>query len=182
MGMPTGSYHPQNGEPKRKGNPNMKTILADGEWLAVTAPDGFEVIPHDELESLMGFKYDRMWGIRDAERHMLLNITWKDTGKLIAKLSSEKSLAKRAEETSAKRYRERGYRSGGRFARTITGANAQAQGLRYSYEAEGIAHEGEALVFKRGTRCYMLSYNTRSALAAENRPVYEAILESMEVK
>ena len=180
--MPTGSYHPQNGERKRKGYANMETILADGEWLAVTVPEGFEVIPHDELESLMGFKYDRMWGVRDAERHMVLSVTWKDSGKILTKLSSEKFLAKRADEVSAKRYRNRGYRSGGRFARAITGASAQAQGLRYSYEAEGIAHDGEALVFKRGARCYMLSYNTRSALAAENRPAYEAILDSLEVR
>ena len=162
--------------------PRMETILADGEWLAVAVPEGFAVIPHDEHESLMGFEYDRMWGMRNAERHMVLSITWKDSGKIITKLSSEKSLAKRADETSARRYRKHGYRSGGFFARTVAGASAQAQGLRYSYEAGGIAHEGEALVFKRGTRCYMLSYNTRSALAAENRPVYEAILESLDVR
>ena len=160
----------------------METILVDGEWLAITVPEGFTVVPHDELELLMGIKYDRMWGMRDAERHMVLSVTWKDTGKLLTKLASEKYLAKRADETSARRYRKRGYRSGGFFARTIAGANAQAQGLRYSYEAEGIVHEGEALVFKRGTRCYTLSYNTRSALADENRLVYEAILESLNVR
>lgn len=160
----------------------METILADGAWLAVAMPEGFATIPHDELESLMGFEYGSMWGMRDAERHMVLSVTWKDSGKLITKLSSEKSLAKRANETSAKRYRNRGYRFDGYFDRAVSGASAQAQGLRYSYEAEGIAHDGEALVFKRGARCYILSYNTHSALAAENRPVYEAILESLDVK
>ena len=160
----------------------METILVDGEWLAVVAPEGFAVVAHDELESLMGFKYDRMWGMRDAGRHMVLSVTWKDSGKLVTRLSSEKSLAKRANETSAKRYRKRGYRFGGYFARTVAGASAQAQGLRFSYEVEGIAHEGESLVFKRGARCYVLSYNTRSALATENRPVYEAILESLDVR
>ena len=157
----------------------METILVDGEWLAVSAPEGFVVVPHGELESLMGFKYDRMWGMRDTERHMMLSVTWKDSGKLLTKLASEKSLAKRVDETNAKRHREHGYRREGFFVRGVAGASAQAQGVRFSYDVEGVAHEGEALVFKRGVRCYTLSYSTRSALATENRPVYEAILESL---
>ena len=160
----------------------MELKLIDGEWLSVTVPQGFQAIPQGELESLMGFKYDYMWGMRNADRHMVAAVTWKDSNGVLTKLASEKSLAKRVDETNAKRYRKHGYRRNGFFAREVAGASAQAQGVRFSYDVEGVAHEGEALVFKRGTRCYTLYYYTRSDAAAENRPIYEEIASSLAIR
>ena len=62
----------------------MEKFLVDNEWLAMDQPDGFEHIPHDELETIMGYTYDRMWGMRDPDRHMIVVITWKDSGKILA--------------------------------------------------------------------------------------------------
>ncbi len=45
-----------------------------------------------------------------------------------------------------------------------------------------MAQEGEVLVFKRGTRCYTLYYYTRLAVARDNHPVYEGILDSIQVR
>lgn len=159
----------------------MERVLVDGEWLAVELPEGFEPIAHDELQALMGISYDCMWGARDTGRHMLLSVTWKDSGMLATKLASEKELAKRVDKTFARSYRKGGYRSDGFFQREVPGASAQAQGFRFSYAVEGVAQEGEVLVFKRGARCYTLSYYTRSAAAQDNRPVYGGIVESLEV-
>lgn len=162
----------------------MEPILVDSEWLTVTMPEGFEPVPHDELEKLMGFKYDNLWGMRDKERHMLISFTWKDANKYLGKLASEKFLAKRIDETYAKRYhRNHDYRCNGFFERPITGSDVGAQGVSFSYTVENVAHEGEALVFKRdGRRSYTLVYYTGAADAAGNRPVYDGIVESLEVK
>lgn len=159
----------------------MERALIDNEWLAVELPEGFDLIAHDELESLMGISYDCMWGARDAAKHMLITVTWKDSNKLATKLASEKGLAERVDKTFARRYRKGGYRCDGFFQRTVSGASAQAYGFRFSCVVEDIDHEGEALVFKRGIRCYTLCYYTQSATAQDNQPVYEGIAESLEV-
>jgi hypothetical protein len=64
----------------------------------------------------------------------------------------------------------------------VRGASAQAQGFGFCYTVEGVSQEGEVLVFKRGIRCYTLCYYTRSEVAEANRPTYEDILESLEVR
>ena len=169
----------------------MERTLIDNEWLAVELPEGFEPVPHDELAALMSVSHDCMWGVRDTTRHMLINVTWKDSNKLITKAVSEKTFAKNVNQTFTRCYRKGDYRNGdnrtgyyhcdGFFQRTVSGASAQAHGFRFSYMVEGIDQEGEVLVFKRGIRCYTLCYYTRSATAQDNQPVYEGIVKSLEV-
>ncbi len=160
----------------------MNTLLVDNEWLAATLPEGFEDIPHEELEKLMGFKYDCMWGTRDAARHMLICITWKDSNKLVTKLMSVKGFAQQVDKTFSKRYRKNGYQGGSYFQREVSGADAQAHGFGFSYTVDGVAQEGEVIVFKRGIRCYTLVYYTRSEFAQSNRATYDQIVASLEVK
>ena len=160
----------------------MEPVLVDNEWLAVMLPEGFEPIPHDELETLLGIRYDCLWGMRDTTRHMMMSVTWKDSNKLITRLVSEKAFAKQVDETFAKRYRKGSYCCESCFSCTIAGASAPAQGFRFSCTIQDVAHNGEVLVFKRGIRCYTLSYYTRSQFAAANRPVYEEIVASLEVR
>ena len=160
----------------------MTSFLIDSKWLAAELPDGFAPIEHDELEKLMGFEYANMWGARDGARKMLVSITWKDLSKLLTKLISEKSVATQVDETFAKRHRDQSYRCEGHFTRTIPGASAEAQGFRCSYTAEGVAHEAEVLVFKRGVRCYTLYYYTGADSAQENRPIFETFVASLEVR
>ena len=170
--------------PQRNTNrePFMALSQIDGKWLAAELPDGFAPLPHDELEALMGYEYASMWGTRDSVRHMLACVTWKDSSKLLTRLVSEKSLARQVEETFARRYRGNGYRCSGLFSRDVSGASASAQGFRCAYEVEGVAHEGEVLVFKRGIRCYTLYYYTPSETAQVNRPAFEALVASLELR
>ena len=160
----------------------MKPVLIDKEWLAVVPAEGFHPISHDQLETLMGLTYDCMWGMRDEARHVIVSVTWKDSNRLMTKLVSEKAFAKQVNETFAKRNCKDGYRCNGFIERTVAGASAPAQGFRFSSSVQGIAQEGEVLVFKRGIRCYTLTYYTRSAVADENRPIYEEMLASLEVR
>jgi hypothetical protein len=160
----------------------MNTVLIDNEWLAASLPDGFVSMPHDELEKLMGFKYDCMWGTRDEARHMVLCVTWKDANKFLAKLVGEKAVAKQINEVFTKRYRKSGYTYDRSFARTVNGTDKQAQGFRFVYDVEGVAQSGQILVFKRGVRCYTLRYFTRTEVEEENQPTLEAILASFEVR
>ena len=160
----------------------MENVLVDGEWLAMQQPEGFQPIPHDELEAFMGFEYDRMWGMRDQARHMMLSITWKDANKLLSKVVKEKIVAKQVDETFEKRYHKGGYRCNGFFDDTVSGASGPARGFRFSCTVDDVALDGEVRVFKRDTRCYTLVYYTRMELAAENRPVFDKIIASLEVR
>ena len=160
----------------------MKSILIDNEWLAAELPDDFERVPHGELETFMRFKYDSMLGVRDEARHMLICVTWKDTNKLLTKLVREKAYARKVDEAFSVRYRDRNYHCDGFLTRHVAGASGQAHGLRFSYEVDGVAWEGEVLVFKRDIRCYTLCYYTQWDSARESRRAYEAILSSLEVR
>ena len=160
----------------------MKTVLVDNEWLALDLPDDLERVPHEELEAFMRFKYDSMLGVRDEAHRMLICITWKDSNKILTKLVREKSYAKKVDEAFSVRYRDRNYHCNGFLSRTVAGASGEAHGLCFSYEVEGIAWEGEVLVFKRDIRCYTLCYYTQSSAAGESRRAYEAILASLEVR
>ena len=160
----------------------MEIVLIDNEWLAAGLPEGLERVPHGELEAFMRFRYDRMWGVRNNGRHMLICVTWRDSNKLITKLASEKFFVKQVNEAFTKRYRDRDYHCNGFLTRSVVGASNEAQGLRFSYTADGVAWEGEVLVFKRGIRCYTLCFYTQSGSAAEGCAAYEAILASLEVR
>ena len=160
----------------------METVLVDNEWLEAEQPDDFERVPHGELEAFMRFKYDLMWGVRDEAQRMLVCITWKDSNKILSKLVSEKVFAKRVDETFSVRYRDRNYHCNGFISRSVAGASGDAQGLRFSYEVDGVAWEGEVLVFKRGIRCYTLCYFTQTGSAGDSRRAYEAILASLKVR
>lgn len=160
----------------------MEPVLIDNEWLAVTLSEGFSAIESAELQELMGIRYSQVWGVRDTNRHMLINVTWKDTNKLLTKLVREKARAEQIDKSFSKCHNGKDYTCRGFFERTVRGASAQAQGFGFCYTVEGVSQEGEVLVFKRGIRCYTLCYYTRSEVAEANRPTYEDILESLEVR
>ena len=158
----------------------MESVSIDNDSLAVDLPEGFYVVSLEHVQYLYGIDYVCMWGTRDDERHMVVNCIWKDSGNLITKLMSEKSLAKNAEKTLAKRYTNYQYACKGFFETTVAGT--AARGFRYFYECDGVGQDCEAIVFKHGKRCYTLYYYTRPELADENRPVYEEILASLTLK
>ena len=160
----------------------MNTVLIDNEWLAVMLPKGFAPIDHQELEMLIGAKYSRMWGVRDTKRHMMLHVTWKDSSKLVSRFVSERSLAVRVDKKFARCRPGSGYRNDGFFERSVAGADAPAQGFRFSYTVEDTEQEGEIMVFKYGIRCYTLNYYTRSQRAEPNRAVYESIVASLKLQ
>ena len=166
----------------------MNTVLVGNEKLAITLPEGFEEIPHKELESLIGITYDSLWGVRDTNRHMLMYVTWKDSNKLLVKLASEKSGAKRVDKQFSKCRPGSGYASETLPNLAISGSDAGAEGFRFSYnvkdpDGEGtIKQDGEVRIFKRDVRYYTLVYYTRGYVANENRPVFDAILNSIEVR
>ena len=160
----------------------MGTVRIDQEYLAVTLPEGFEVIEHKELERLMDISYDCLWGVRDTGRHMMITVTWKDSSKLLTKLVNERGRAKQIDKNYARCRNGEAYRSDGIKERAVTGADAPASGFHFAYRVEDVDQEGEVWVFKRGIRCYTLVIYTRSEVAADNAAVLEDILASLTVQ
>ncbi|MBO7673716.1 MAG: hypothetical protein J6S63_01750 [Atopobiaceae bacterium] len=161
----------------------MSSVLIDNEYLTADVAEGIEPIPHKELEERMGFSYDLMWGGHDESKHLLLCVMWKDSNKVLTKLVSAKSYVKQVNKTFAKRHRDkvRDYRCDGFFSRTVTGADKEAHGFRFYYVIDGVPQSGEVLAFMRGARCYTLCYYTRTETQDQNRPTYEAFVDSLEV-
>ena len=77
----------------------MGEVFADGALLSIDVPQGFSILTLDELQTLFGLPYDNLWGVRNESRRMRLCLLWKDSNAVLTKLVSEKSLAKRVENT-----------------------------------------------------------------------------------
>ena len=144
-------------------------------------PDGFSEVAHSEPETLLKIKYDCMWGMRDKERHMMVNVSWKDSNKFLTKLVSEKSFAKQVDENYGRRYRKSGYRNYGFFECGIPGADTKAEGFDFSCVADGQPLEGEVVVFRQGIRTYTMTYTVYAENAVENKPIYELIRNSLTI-
>jgi len=158
----------------------MGEVFADGALLSIDVPQGFSILTLDELQTLFGLPYDNLWGVRNESRRMRLCLLWKDSNAVLTKLVSEKSLAKRVENTFAKSGKTYDYACEGYFSREVAGRTAQ--GFRCSYKLNGVLNTCEVLVFKRKERCYTLFYYTLADQANENLPIYEAMLESISIK
>lgn len=145
--------------------------------LMVDCPAGFKRMSIDELQKAYSLDYPNLWGIRDEERHIILTVLWKESNRLLSMLVSNKDLAKRAERALGKTYRAAGYKCRGFFSTAVAGQ--AAEGFHYDFEVDGVAQQGEVIVFKRDACCYTLYYYTRPELALANRAIHDEILASM---
>ena len=131
----------------------MQTTLVNSE-LAVTYPDSFHIM--DAKEQLEAYVDDNpcRWCIKDGAERSMVSVIWHDAGKLVVRLTSTKSLAKRAESQSRRIYRGYSYALGGFFSRHVGGE--EAEGFRFEYTLDGEVFIGQTIVAKHGSCCYTI--------------------------
>ncbi len=88
-------------------------------------------------------------------------------------------MAKSTEKRLHRSLRQYNYQCGGFFQRALCGR--ETTGFRYAYRLGDVKQTAEAIILKEKTVCYTIYYYTREELSPASRPVFEAVLDSMEL-
>ena len=145
--------------------------------LELYLPEGFHELSAEEAGRLEFTEPGAGSVFSDPDRHILVSIGWKKIGALAGVLLSEKDLSKRMEKSLGDSMASFGYRAIAGLNKTLDGDTAE--GIRYRYVTQGTEMEGESLVLKHKKTLYYFHFYTRTAMVAENQPVWEQILGSV---
>ena len=118
------------------------------------------------------------WGIYDEKRHAIISVAWTRTG-LLNLLTDAKAIVKGTERCMKKNLQD--YCRTEKISTVISGA--KAKGIRFLYTATGtdIKQKGETLALRCGGKFYVVQFVTRAEGEAENRRMYDAVLQSIEL-
>ena len=156
----------------------METILVNNE-LSASIPDGFRMMDAAETKAAFGIDNPDMIALKDADRHIVLNIAWHNSNKLIAGLASTKSLAERVEKSLSKTYRNAGYKLEG--YRQLELCGEQAVGFTCTYTMQGVPQTADIALFKHGASCYTIYSYMRTDSLAEARGIVDGVLSSLRI-
>ena len=152
----------------------MKTIVLD-DALHVSFPDDFQEMSREERAALKGCADDHAICLKSAKQHIIFSLAWVKDG-LLSKMLRGNDLVKNAENYYKKRMRPYGYKTLGYVTRNIGGENAD--GLRYTYTAQGIDMTGETCALRRDNKLYYIHCYYRTELSEESRENIEQILDT----
>ena len=147
--------------------------------LALSYPDGFHVMDREELKKLYLDDNPNRWGIWDQEKHIIITVFWHSSNALLAALAGAKDVAKSTEKKLHKGLGKYSYRRDGFFQTTLCGR--ETTGFRYTYQLGDVTLAAETIVLKEKTVCYTIYYYAREELALASHPVFEAVLDTMEL-
>ena len=153
----------------------METALLNNE-LNLAYPDGFRVMSKEELSGYNFYSEAPGWCVNDAERHIMVSVSWKQVPSLFAKMLKVKDVAKSMEGQMAQAMKAFQYKLVEFTARTPGGK--EAEGFRYDYTVQDTGMSGESLCVKNRNTFYYLHFYYRTALKEESMAVVDEILQS----
>ena len=145
--------------------------------LKLTCPQGFHVMTEEERSHLTFAENGPSDCLSDPERHMIITLSWRKVGGLLAALASMGDAARTMETRVAAAMKGFGYRLEG-FVRHQVGGKT-FHGFRYNYTAQGVEMRGESCIGKNGGVVYYLHFYARAASQSSDG-VWDAILASAE--
>ena len=145
--------------------------------LTLDFPDSFRVLEEEEKKSMKFIAEGPGECLSDPSRKILLTVGWKKISKFASFMLNAGDVADKMEKSFASSMASFGYEMTGRPERTLDGE--EAKGVSYRYTASETEMTGESYVMKHAGTLYYIHYYTRTALADENRSVFEDILASL---
>ena len=130
-------------------------------------------------EELSGFNYYSEapgWCINDADRHIMISVSWKKIPGIFARMLKIKDVAKSMEGQMAQVMKAYDYRLDDFISRSPGGK--EAEGFRYQYKVQDNDMTGMSFGMKNKNTFYYSHIYYRSALKEESVPVIEEILKS----
>ena len=149
------------------------------ETYSLQVPDTFEPMDGEDLRDLSRGSGDPFqWGMKDRENHVMVIAMWKRYPALLSLLADPKSLVKKNEQLTRKLYEGHGYRFLGFLS--VRAGEERAEGYRFSYSAEGIAHTRTNFLIRDGKTIYAFIYAGREENADSDLAVFSRMMESLE--
>ena len=150
----------------------MNTVKINNE-VNLTYPESFKEMGGEELTRYFG-KPDDRWGAYDADRHIILSVSWAKAGFM----SSDPEMVA-AEAEARLRRNLLNYQRISEF--NIKIASKKAYGVRFEYRVNDSCrvHISDMIVFKYKKNFYTIYYVTRKKNAGEYRLDLEEIIKSI---
>ena len=146
------------------------------EELDLVIPEGFHALSEAELSNMQMIERGEGAAFSDPERHMLVSIGWKKAGMLTSLFLNLTDLGNLTAKNIASAMSSFRYQEEERRTDSLDGC--AAEGVRYTYLAQGVEMTGESFALRHGKTLYYLHCYSRTALWTENRKVWEEIIRS----
>jgi len=141
--------------------------------LNFSYPDAFKVLTEEDLKKYQFFEEAPGFCISDAQRHIMISISWRQANPFVAMLAGTSDIAKSMEAKIRKPMSRYGYKLEGFMNRQIGGKSAD--GYRYTYSVQDIGMLGESLSVKSGSNFYYIHCYLREALREDSLRVLDEI-------
>ena len=148
--------------------------------LFLPCPEGFGIMDEAELSRVYSCANPNRWGAWDKARHVMITVLWQRYNPLLAWLADRGAMVRRNEQLTRKGYRENDYRLIGFFSRAVCGLSAE--GYRFTYRVQGVPQGAQTVLVKKGRTVYSVSCIGAAEALEENRVLFEAILDSAQVR
>ena len=148
--------------------------------MEMTIPEGFYELGEEELARMNFLSNGPCVCLSDPERHMIISLGLKQTGRFASALLSAKDLGRNMEKQLKKWMRPYDYRPGDFREREIAGMSAF--GFSYGYTVQDVEMYGESYAAKEGKVIYYLHLYAREALKEDSIAVWDKILSSARMK
>lgn len=146
--------------------------------IGLTYPDGFQEMGAEELTRYFG-KPDNRWGVYDADQHIILSVSWAKAGFMQSDpemylYDIEARLRKSL--VNYQKIQSYSFVPGSKKKKSKV-QNA----IRFEHRVNDSArvHVVDLVVFKCKKHFYSVYYITRKANAAQSRPAFQEILQSI---
>lgn len=153
----------------------MEVILNDA--LKLICPEGFHTMTEEERSHLVFAEEGPGDCLSDPERHIIITLSWRKVGGLLAALAGMRDAARTMESRVAGSMKGFGYHLEGFVQHQIGGKTFH--GFRYTYTAQGVEMRGESCIGKNGGAIYYLHFYARAA-SQDSDGVWNSILTSAE--
>lgn len=153
----------------------MKTKTIN-EALTFAYPDDFEEMSEAEIGSMPHYGEAPQFVIRNAERHIIVSVGFKEINGFSAMVLNTKDIAKKTKSEIGKVMKESSYELIADVSESIGGKTAE--GFRYRYMVQDVDMSSESLIVKEGKDLYYIQCYYRTALSEDSLPVFEEMLKN----
>ena len=147
--------------------------------LRVRWPEGFSELSEAELRQMYANVDNSRWGLRDAERRMVVTVLWQQPNRALVWLADMGAVARRNESLVEEAYKGKDPRMLGPFSRRIAGQ--RAEGYRFTFQAQEGRKLVETLLFKHKGFIYSVTCMGPEETGQENQKVFGRILDEIQI-